>query len=127
RKRRHHALVERVLLAGTDRVVVSAQAVGEFYLRQIHASPSKVDVIYNAVDFERLQTTLDRRAVRESIGVPIDAEVAGVIARLTGQKGHRYLFEALTNPALAHVHLVVVGDGHLRAPLQREAELSGIA
>ncbi len=38
-------------MQGTDRVVVSAESVREFYMRQVHADPAKVDVIYNAVDF----------------------------------------------------------------------------
>jgi glycosyltransferase involved in cell wall biosynthesis len=42
-----------------------------------------------------------------------------VIARLTPQKGHRFLFDALaTNRSLADVHLLVVGDGELRSTLE---------
>src|SRR5262249_52738085 len=50
-KRRRHALAERLLMSGTDRVVVSAESVRDFYVRQLHADPAKVDVIHNAVDF----------------------------------------------------------------------------
>ena len=64
RKRPHHALAERLLMAGTDRVVVSAESVREFYVRQVHADPAKVDVIYNAVDWAQLQTTTAREAMR---------------------------------------------------------------
>src|SRR5204863_1674060 len=51
RKRPHHRLAERWLMRGTDRVVVSAESVRDFYIRQVHVNPAKVDVIYNAVDF----------------------------------------------------------------------------
>ena len=86
-KQPHHALAERLLMAGTDRVVVSAESVRDFYIRQVHADPAKVDVIYNAVDFDMLQTTVTRDEMRARIGVPADAMTAGVIARLTEQKG----------------------------------------
>ena len=56
-KRPHHAFAERLLMRGTDRVVVSAESVRDFYIRQVHADPAKVDVIYNAVDWSQLQTT----------------------------------------------------------------------
>jgi glycosyltransferase involved in cell wall biosynthesis len=53
------------------------------------------------------------------MGVPADAVVAGIIARLTEQKGHRVLFEALANhEALRRLHAVVVGGGELEADLR---------
>src|SRR5262249_2678117 len=60
-----------------------------------------------------------------------EAKVAGVIARLTEQKGHRVLFEALASPefetALGNVRLLVVGDGPLRDELHADAARLGIA
>ncbi|HJZ72590.1 MAG TPA: glycosyltransferase [Vicinamibacterales bacterium] len=117
-KRRSHALAERVLMAGTDRVIVSAVSVRDFYVGQVHADPAKVRVIYNAVDFAQAAATRSRDEVRVSIGLPPDAPAAGMIARLTEQKGHRFLFEALASAReLARVHLIVVGGGELRDDL----------
>jgi len=127
RKRRHHAIAERLLMAGTDRVVVSAESVREYYVRQVHADPARVDVIYNAVDFAQATPTESRAAMRASIGVPEDAPVAGVIARLTEQKGHRFLFEAMARrPELANVHVVVIGDGDLRQALAAQVASLGL-
>src|SRR6185295_15244895 len=113
-KRPQHAFAERLLMAGTSRVIASAESVRDFYIRQIHAAPSKVDVVYNAVDWTQLQTTRTRHEMRGSLGLAVNARVAGIIARLTEQKGHRYLLEALaTTPSLADVQLLVVGDGEL--------------
>jgi glycosyltransferase involved in cell wall biosynthesis len=126
-KRRHHAVAERLLMYGTDRVIVSAESVREFYVRQVHADPRKVDVIYNAVDFAQATPTMGRQQMRAALGLAPDARVAGVIARLTEQKGHRYLFEALAlNPALADVRLLVVGDGDLRETLRRDVASRGL-
>jgi glycosyltransferase involved in cell wall biosynthesis len=126
-KRLHHAMAERLLMAGTDRVVVSAASVRDFYIRQVHADPAKVDVIYNAVDFGQAVSTTPRDEMRAALGVPFDAPVAGVIARLTEQKGHRFLFDALaTTPALAGTHLLVVGGGELDEDLRRRAGALGL-
>jgi len=128
RKRQSHALAERLLMPGTDRVVASAESVRDFYIRQVHADPAKVEVIYNAVDWAQLHTTRTRDAIRGSLNVPVDRPVAGVIARLTEQKGHRYLLDALAGtPALAQVHLLVVGDGDLRDTLRARVEAAGLS
>ncbi|HEX6215155.1 MAG TPA: glycosyltransferase [Vicinamibacterales bacterium] len=127
RKRRVHAWAERWLMHGTDAVVTSAEAVREFYVRQIGAERSKIEVIYNAVDWSQLQTTISRDEMRLSCGIPAGAPLAGIIARLTEQKAHRVLFEAMARHAeLANVHLLVIGDGELRDELHRRAEALGL-
>ena len=126
-KQRHHAFAERLLMRGTDRVVVSAESVRDFYVQQVQADPARVDVIYNAVDWSQLQTTTTREALRASAGVPAGAPLAGIIARLTEQKAHRYLFEAMADtPGLATLHLLVVGDGELRDDLRGRADRLGL-
>jgi glycosyltransferase involved in cell wall biosynthesis len=127
-KKAHHAMAERLLMRGTDRVIASAEAVREFYIRQVHADPAKVDVIYNAVDFSQAQPAHSRTATRASLGVPADALVCGVIARLTEQKGHRFLFDAMAGtPALANVHLIVIGGGERRAALAGQVDALGLS
>jgi glycosyltransferase involved in cell wall biosynthesis len=127
-KQPHHALAERLLMRGTDRVIVSAESVRDFYVRQVHATPAKVDVIYNAVDWSQLQTTTGREAMRSSLGVPAAAPLGGIIARLTEQKAHRHLFDAMAStPELGSLHLLVVGDGNLREELRRQVEQLGLS
>jgi glycosyltransferase involved in cell wall biosynthesis len=128
RKRAHHALAERLLMRGTDRVIVSAESVREFYVRQVHADPSKVDVIYNAVDFSQGEPNLSKHEMRESIGVPVDVPVIGVIARLTEQKGHRFLFDALAiEPALSGTHAIIIGGGDLADAFTRQVKALGLS
>jgi glycosyltransferase involved in cell wall biosynthesis len=121
-----HARFERWLMRGTDAVIASAESVKDYYVTQVEADPDKVDVIYNAVDWAQLQTTMTRDEFRKSIALPIDAPAAGIIARLTEQKAHRVLFESMAQPELSALHLVVVGDGELRDDLRRRAEALGI-
>jgi glycosyltransferase involved in cell wall biosynthesis len=118
-KQAHHALAERLLLKGTDTVVASAESVRDFYIEQVHADPGKVEVIYNAVDWGQLVTSRPRNEMRRDLQVPEEPVVIGIIARLTKQKAHAVLFEAVAHtPALAQTHLVVVGDGELRNELE---------
>jgi glycosyltransferase involved in cell wall biosynthesis len=122
RKERHHIWAERALMKRTDVVVASADAVRDYYIRQVHADPRRVEVIYNAVDWRRLDTTMTRPEIRAALGLPDDAMAITIIARLTEQKAHAVLFDAIhATPSLAAAHVVVVGDGELRAALEQRA------
>ena len=50
--------------------VASAESVREFYIKQVHADPGKVHVIYNAVDWSQLETTMAAGEFRASVGAP---------------------------------------------------------
>jgi glycosyltransferase involved in cell wall biosynthesis len=127
-KRTHHAVAERLLMRGTDRVVVSAESVRDFYIRQVHADPARVDVIYNAVDWSQLQQTMAPGALRASVRIPAGAPLVGIIARLTEQKAHRYLFDAMAaTPGLESLHLLVIGDGELREELRARVDGLGLS
>lgn len=126
-KRASHARFEKWLMRGTDAVIASAKSVKDFYVGQVGADPAKVEVIYNAVDWSQLETTMSRDAIRTSLGVPQDVMAAGIIARLTEQKAHRVLFDAMAqHVSLRQMHLVVVGDGELRESLKQRVETLGL-
>ena len=127
RKQPLHRKAESWLMQRTDAVIASAGSVRDFYLDQVKAEPDKVVVIYNAVDWSQLDTTRTRQELRAEVGVPSDAPLAGIIARLTEQKAHRVLFDAMVSrPELTALHLLVVGDGDLRDDLRRRAEQLGL-
>jgi len=126
-KKARHIVAERLLAYGTDAVVTSAASVKEHYVRQIGMAPTGVKVIYNAVNWEQIQATAPRPALRLKWGLAPDALVAGIIARLTEQKGHAYLLEALVRtPELNDLIVLIVGDGPLRKTLEAKALALGL-
>ncbi len=128
RKQPLHRIAESWLMRQTDAVIASAGSVRDFYVDQTGADPDRVVVIYNAVDWSQLQTTMSRGAFRGEIGLPADAPAAGIIARLTEQKAHRVLFEAMASRAdLSALHLLVIGDGELRDELRGRVERLGLS
>jgi hypothetical protein len=96
-------------MRGTGTVIASAARCATLYIAQA-GRPSKVDVVYNAVDWSALQATQDARGDARGGGVPEGAPLVCIIARLTEQKAHRVL-DRLRAARGLRTHLLVVGDG----------------
>jgi glycosyltransferase involved in cell wall biosynthesis len=68
-------------------------------------------------------------ALRASLGLPADCEVAGAIGRLSAEKGLDCLLEATARLAAGHprLHILLVGEGPERRGLESRAAELGIA
>lgn len=86
--------------------------------------PARVRVAYCGVDQPRSVPAEELAALRRSLGIPQDAPVISMVARLSPEKGHRTLFEAvrLLNKMLPQPpHLVIAGSGAEEEALKAEA------
>jgi len=90
--------------------------------------PEAVETIVNGIDVDAYDLTVNVGELRRSIGVPEDAIVFGIVARLSAAKDHRNLFRAFRIAADRHprARLVLVGDGELRGNLEADAAELGI-
>jgi glycosyltransferase involved in cell wall biosynthesis len=126
RKSRRHLLLERFLAARTRRVIACCRAVAEYYQRQVGVAPGRLAMIYNAVDFARVEPRADRIAARAELGYDSRDIVFAALGRLTEQKGHDTLIEAIGQLAESHhsLRLFLAGDGFNRQTL--EAQVAGL-
>jgi glycosyltransferase involved in cell wall biosynthesis len=75
-----------------------------------------------------------RDILRDELGVNANDILVGIVGRLTEIKNHKLFLQAaallkeqLANePLSARVRFVVIGDGHLRKELERQAQSSGL-
>jgi glycosyltransferase involved in cell wall biosynthesis len=92
---------------------------------------SRIAVIPNFVDESAFIPPSDDRRRRElrELGVPDDALVAGIVARLTPVKDHASALRAVASltPTWPRLHLVLFGDGEHRLALEQLAGDLGIA
>jgi glycosyltransferase involved in cell wall biosynthesis len=112
--------LNRALTPLTDAFVAVAQAHGQ-HLIQIEGFPAdKVRVIPNGVDVARFAQPHDRAAIRQSLGLPADAPVAGIVAALRPEKDHALFLEvaARVRQRVADARFLIVGDGPERATLE---------
>lgn len=91
--------------------------------------PEQWSVIHSGVDFRPFEEARGSGArVRAELGIPPDVPVIGTVGRLVAIKGQEYLVEAAARLAgdFPDLHLLIVGDGPLRARLMEVARNSGL-
>lgn len=69
-----------------------------------------------------------RAAARRALGLEADRPVLVTVGRLVAQKGHRHLIDAVPRllPSWPDLTVLIVGDGSLRADLERRARDLGV-
>jgi glycosyltransferase involved in cell wall biosynthesis len=127
----YQALADRLLARLTDRAIAVSGSTRDFLVRERFVPAERVRLIWNGAPLDEFRpVSADAaRAARAALGLPADALVAGIVGRLSAQKGHRYLLEAAPRlfAACPGARLLVVGDGDLAPALQQQAASLGIA
>jgi len=90
--------------------------------------PDRIVAVEGAVDCERFSPGEGGMEVRGQAGVPADAPVAGMVARMKPGRGHQLLLRAWlrVSDKLPGVRLLVAGRGELEQELRRQADQSGL-
>ncbi len=119
----------RLAMKWVDRIIPVSHEIKRSLIKRRNIPAEKIHVIHYGVDLEKYrpadrQTTL---AKRRELGVPSDAILIGVMARLEPPKGHRFFIEAF--PAIVkqfpRAHAIFAGEGSLRAELETQARALG--
>ncbi len=113
--------IEDYLSRFADWAVANSQA-GVKYLVERGISHSRVMVIYNGINLDRL--TADNghvEQIRRRLGVPPDGKVVGIMARLFPQKNHALFLQAAVeiSKRVPETRFAIVGDGPLRGSLEQ--------
>ncbi|MGE5270461.1 MAG: tetratricopeptide repeat protein, partial [Thiohalocapsa sp.] len=93
---------------------------------------SRIQVVYNGVDFDTLEQTVDRavtQQARDSLGIPADAPLLGGVFRMSEEKRPLLWVEVAAAVARqdAAAHFVICGDGPMRSDMEQLAASLGIA
>lgn len=95
--------------------------------------PEKIHVIHHGTDTQAFRdVSRSAEAVRTDLGLPSDAFAVGIVGRVSHEKGHGDLLEALRrlapdHPDLPDIYIVVVGNGPDVPLLQKAAAEKGIS
>jgi glycosyltransferase involved in cell wall biosynthesis len=118
--------IEKGLVPFATRVVTVSDSIRQ----RLPLTPRhKIRVIPNAVDPVEVETENSGRDLRASLAIPPQAFVAGVVGRLSPEKGQTYFLRALALARTSFPHLIgmLVGDGQDRKALEAEARALGLS
>jgi glycosyltransferase involved in cell wall biosynthesis len=105
-----------------DRLIVPSTSIAH-KVRCEGRDAAPFSVIPNGVDLSRFAGPVPPSSVRAEFGIPADAPLVGVIARLEAEKGHRFLLDAW--PAILRASpdawLLIVGEGSEADALRAQA------
>jgi glycosyltransferase involved in cell wall biosynthesis len=104
-------------------VAVSRQ-VYSFAIDKEKASPAKLTVIENGIEpsVERKISAQERASLRSDLSVSDSQVLFITVGRLTRQKGHADLLDAIAQLKTKQTVFVFAGDGPLRAELEENAQ-----
>jgi glycosyltransferase involved in cell wall biosynthesis len=115
--------IERILARFTDRLIAVSDEVRDELVAMGIAEDSKFEVVplgFDLQQFDCPERNEVRRRFRRELGIPADAPVVTLVARLVPIKRvDRFLSVACKLPS---AHFLVVGDGELREQLQRSPD-----
>ena len=126
-RRRWHLRLDRLTDRMVDRHVCVSQSVARFAEDRARLPAEKLVVIPNGVDTERYPA--EKRADLRRYGIGPDRRVVTFAGRLDRQKGPLWLIESAPDwlGRVPKCDLLLVGEGPLRAKLERACRQHGIS
>ena len=129
RTRRTYEVLERFLARHTDRLASVSERTTRAGLEAGVGRPEQYVLIRSGVPLERFHPDeACRRRVRAGLGWPADGPVVGSVGRLSPQKNPLDFTRAAARIAATHpdARFLYVGDGPLRADIERELDATGL-
>lgn len=120
---------DRITSRWADMIVAVSESIRQERLKCMRLPAEKLRTIYNFSEGEGYGESQDGMEARREFGIPADAPVVGIVARLHPVKAIDLLFAALAEvrKELPAVRLLIVGDGPMRGELQELADRMGLA
>lgn len=118
----------RLTLPLVDRIICVSEALKKDLVEECPAAADRAVRVYNGIDTAQFASSGKRAETRQALGVG-KGPMLLVIGRLTEQKGHCYLLQALPNllATWPTLRCVFVGEGELRETLSALAARLGVA
>lgn len=122
--------IEQALARMTDRIIVLGEAQEREILGFGVGRPEQMVRIPLGLELEAfLRAETLRGTLRRELGIPAEAPVVGIVARLVPVKAHTLFLDAAARVAQARPEsrFLIIGDGELRGELEGRARELGLA
>ncbi|MCS6284991.1 MAG: glycosyltransferase [Nitrospira sp.] len=127
-KRWAYSTALRSTLRWVSRIICVSEAIRQSVIEDDPSAADLAETVHNGVDPVWGKRVGGGEKVRRELGVT-DGPLLVTVARLTEQKGHRDLIEALAllRDQWPYLQCVCVGDGELKQPLEELAAARGVS
>lgn len=122
---RRRRQIRRLLSPMIHHFIAVSADLARWLVEDVGVPGGKVTHIINGVDAVKFRPLGERSASREELGLPVDKCLIGIVGRLDPVKDHATLLKAFSRLDQT-AHLVVVGDGPVRAELVGLADGLGV-
>jgi len=110
-------------LRGFERVITVSQHMKTRILKG-PTPEDRIRVIHTGIDAAAIQQGGDRARFRAKFAIPEDATAIGTISRISIEKGHCYLLDAMATVRESYpdAYLIICGDGPARLDLEAQCK-----
>ena len=127
-KKWHHIIIDKILACRTDMFIAVSEAVRDYCNKRIGISLKRIIVIPNAIEVEKFQNNGHNEYLYNELNINENDFILSCIARLTEQKGQRYLLQSISRLRYKFPNLRVLfaGEGEDKEILEKMAQELGI-
>jgi len=128
RKKIYWGLLDKLLSLPASQIIAVSRSVKKFISRYEFIPPQKIKVIYHGVDISRFTKTTSTGNLRKKFQIKKTDFVIGIVGRITAQKGHIYLLQAVAKlkSNIPNIKLLVIGTGDLQQELSNSCRILNI-
>ncbi len=114
-------IINRLLAKKTNRMIAVSHVVKDHIVSRDKIEPSKIEVVYNGIDITQFPSSLTKADAREKIGISTNCFLIGTVGRISEEKGHIYLINAVSRvrDIVPDLRLIIVGSGPLELHLRK--------
>ena len=116
---KRHIFSYRLAMRYVKKIVSVSDAVKKFLIESRNISPEKILTVRYGIDIDKYKKQ-DGIQKRKEIGYDENTFLVGIVARLSKQKGHIYLIDAIPDiiNKFPNTKFIFIGDGPLRSELE---------
>jgi glycosyltransferase involved in cell wall biosynthesis len=118
-------LFNRWLYRQAKGVVTTGESLRRHLLETLDLDPARVTSVPTGIDTERFAPA-DKAAAKLTLGLDPAQRHLGIVATLRSWKGHLFLLDAFAQLKRPELHLLIVGEGPMRGPIEEKIAALGI-
>jgi glycosyltransferase involved in cell wall biosynthesis len=128
-RRYYRRLMQNWILRHSTHGLAISQIAGIELFGKAWQHDKRLSALHYGIDLKRFAYPVDKKQVREELGIPVDAPVVGHVGRFVNAKNHHFLLQIAAEilKVRPDIHFLLVGDGPLKAAIAEQSKAMHIA